>query len=356
MGDKGLARAGGADEQDVAFLDFHAACAQSFTISFSPTQGQQSFDAGLCDDVAYTITPSGGFNASVTVTPSTSQSGLTAILDPNTANTVDICATTSVPAGNYPITLTATGGGLTKTATWSPFVYNFTISGSPASVSPGSTGTSTITVNDPVNQASPTVSLSATGQPSGVTVSFNPATLGANPNPTTSTMNVTVASGTTPGPYTITVTGIMLYGGPTQSTSVNLTVTSPVTASPGTANTIAMFTGPSTLGNSIITQSGNNVGIGTTTPLMPLQIGPASGLYPTSAGTIDLVSNLYVGSGWQYAISGYGSVLEQYQGNLSFYTAPSGTAGASASLTKLFTVLNTGNVGIGTTTQAQNSK
>jgi hypothetical protein len=41
----------------------------------------------------------------------------------------------------------------------------------------------------------------------------------------------------------------------------------------GTTNTIPMFTGSSSLGNSAITQSNGFVGIGTTTPLSPLSVG-----------------------------------------------------------------------------------
>ncbi len=197
----------------------------SFTVAWNVTQGEQSFYAGTCETVGYTVTPSGGFNSPVTVTASTSQSGLTATVN-STNQTVSVCATTSVPAGNYPIILTGTGGSLAETATWSPFVYNFTISASPTSVSvsPGSNGTSTITVADPPNQASPTVSLAATGQPSGVTVSFSPSALSANPNPVNSTMTITVASGTAPGSYPITVTGAMNGGGPSYTKVVTLNV------------------------------------------------------------------------------------------------------------------------------------
>ncbi len=100
---------------------------------------------------------------------------------------------------------------------------SFTISASPTSVSvkQGSSGSSTITtaVSGGFDSA---ISLSASGQPSGVTVSFSPTSIAA-PGSGTSTMTMTVASSTATGTYTITVTGT--GGSVTQMTTVSLTVT-----------------------------------------------------------------------------------------------------------------------------------
>jgi subtilase family serine protease len=100
---------------------------------------------------------------------------------------------------------------------------NFTISASPASVSvvQGNNGTSTITtaVSGGFNSA---IALTASGQPSGVTVSFSPASIAA-PGSGTSTMTIAVASTTAAGTYPITVTGT--GGSVTQNATVTLTVT-----------------------------------------------------------------------------------------------------------------------------------
>jgi subtilase family serine protease len=100
---------------------------------------------------------------------------------------------------------------------------NFTISASPSSVSvvQGSNGTSTIAtaISGGFNSS---VSLSAAGQPTGVTVSFNPTSIAA-PGSGSSTMTMTVASTTATGTYPITVTGT--GGGITQTATVTLTVT-----------------------------------------------------------------------------------------------------------------------------------
>ena len=98
----------------------------------------------------------------------------------------------------------------------------FTLSASPSSVSvaPGSSGTSTIT-SSVTGGFTGTINLSASGQPTGVTVGFSPTSItGAG----TSTMTMTVASTTTPGTYPITVTGTS--GSITEATTVTLTVTS----------------------------------------------------------------------------------------------------------------------------------
>jgi kumamolisin len=116
-------------------------------------------------------------------------------------------------------------GALTGTSTGTPA---FTISASPGSltVTAGGSGPSTITtaVSGGFNSS---VSLSASGMPTGVTVNFNPTSIGA-PGSGTSTATFNVGSNTTPGTYSITITGT--GGGLTQTTSVSLTVNPAATA------------------------------------------------------------------------------------------------------------------------------
>ncbi|HEY2295219.1 MAG TPA: sialidase family protein [Thermoanaerobaculia bacterium] len=100
---------------------------------------------------------------------------------------------------------------------------DFTISASPSAktIAQGNAGTSTITtaVSGGFNNA---ISLSASGQPTGVTVGFSPNPIAA-PGSGSSTMTITVGSSTAPGTYTITVTGT--GGTTTHTTPVTLTVT-----------------------------------------------------------------------------------------------------------------------------------
>ncbi len=129
---------------------------------------------------------------------------------------------------------------------------NFSISASPTSVSvaQGKSGTSTITTAIAGGFDS-SIALSATGQPTGVTVSFNPTSIAA-PGSGTSTMTMTVASTTVAGKYTITVTGV--GGSITQTTTVTLTVT---TAAKGnftlTSNPTSITVARGKSGTSVIT-------------------------------------------------------------------------------------------------------
>src|SRR5271166_2220010 len=100
---------------------------------------------------------------------------------------------------------------------------NFTISASPSSLSvvQGNQGTSTLTtaISGGFNSA---ISLSASGVPTGTTVSFNPQSIPA-PGSGNSTMTITVGASTPVGSYPITVTGN--GGGVQQNATVTLTVT-----------------------------------------------------------------------------------------------------------------------------------
>src|SRR5271166_295692 len=99
---------------------------------------------------------------------------------------------------------------------------NFLISASPASLSvqPGNQGTTTITttISGGFNSS---ISLSASGMPTGTSVSLNPSRLLA-PGAGHSTMTITMGSSTSTGTYPITLTGN--GGGIQQTTTVTLTV------------------------------------------------------------------------------------------------------------------------------------
>ena len=160
---------------------------------------------------------------------------------------------------------TAIGNFVFPGCTGSP---NFTLTANPntLTVSQGNQGTSTITVV-PLNGFSGSVTLSATGMPSGVTAGFSP-----NPTTSTSTLTLTASATATLGTSTVTITGTS--GSLTPTTTVSLTVTASgpvVTLTPTslvfaktvvgtttTAKSVTMTnTGSSTLNISSIVVSGD---------------------------------------------------------------------------------------------------
>ena len=104
-----------------------------------------------------------------------------------------------------------------------PVTSDFSVSAAPTSltVAQGASGTSTISTT--AINAPESVSLAATGLPSGVTASFSPASVNAGGS---STLTLTASSGATTGPATVTVTGTAASGGP-HSATVSLTITTP---------------------------------------------------------------------------------------------------------------------------------
>ena len=99
---------------------------------------------------------------------------------------------------------------------------DFSISASPASGSVAAGSSTTSTISTAVTSgAAQTVSLSASGLPSGATASFSPASVTAGGS---STMTIATSSTTPAGTYSVTVTGTGTSA--THSTTYSLTVTS----------------------------------------------------------------------------------------------------------------------------------
>jgi hypothetical protein len=158
---------------------------------------------------------------------------------PSTPNSTKFDVPAGVPSGSYDLYLVANG------IQSNPIVVNivpgsgFSLSASPSSVSvaQGSSATSTITVV-PQNGFSGSVTLSASGLPSGVTAAFNP-----NPTTTNSTLTLTASATATAGTSTITITGVS--GSTTETTTVSLTVTK--TSGPAVTLTPTSLTFPKRL-------------------------------------------------------------------------------------------------------------
>ncbi len=223
-----------------------------FTLSASSSS--LSIAPGNSDTSSISFTPSGGFSGTVALTSAVSPSGPTVSFSPTSiSGTQTSTMTVNVPSGTsggtYTITVTGTSGSTTSstTVTLTVTAPSFTLSASPSSVSitQGKSGSSTISssVSGGFNSA---IGLTATGQPSGVTVSFNPTSITGAGN---STMSITVGSSVPGGTYPITVTGTS--GSIVKTTTVTLTVTVPagftLAASPSTLSLAPGASGSSTI-------------------------------------------------------------------------------------------------------------
>jgi subtilase family serine protease len=204
--------------------DFGAPPAPTFAISASPSS--LTINAGTQGSTIVTITSIGGFNDPVTL--STSSNWITSPPDPITPPYAPAQLTINVPSdanvGPYTITITGTVSGTVRTTTLTVQVTkpDFSLTANPTSLSirQGNSGTTRITVNSINNYAgSPT--LSASGAPTGMTITFskNPVLAGSS-----ATITISVARTTAQRTYTITITG-------TDTTGLSHTATVRVTVS-----------------------------------------------------------------------------------------------------------------------------
>jgi len=152
---------------------------------------------------------------------------------------------TDTPAlGNTPygVTVTDSLGAVSNSPTTLVRVYNFTVSGSPASLQVLTTGMNTYAITESLvlgspTSALPTIALSLSGLPSGATSSFNPAS--GTAGGFTSTLTITTVSAP-PGNYVLTLTGTdarPLIGG-TGTSTLNLQILTPAQAIPNVIATI----------------------------------------------------------------------------------------------------------------------
>jgi sugar lactone lactonase YvrE len=179
----------------------------NFTLSASPSS--LILNQGLSITSTVTVTDQSGFTGSVTLAAANLPSGVTASFTANPTNGTSILTLTAnsnaVP-GVYPISIFGTSG--TEVA-YAPNVSlavvqpSFTVSAAPASVAviQGGTGISTITVTGQSGFTG-SVTLAASGLPSGVTASF-----ATNPTTGTSLLTLTASSIAPAGTTTVAIIG-----------------------------------------------------------------------------------------------------------------------------------------------------
>ena len=279
---------GGLSHTTTVSLTVSATAPPDFSLSASPSN--LTVVQGSNGSSTITVAPQNGFSGSVSLSASSLPSGITASFNPastTTTSSLTLTASSTAATGTSTITITGASGSLSHTTTVSLAVNvpaNFSLSASPGSltVAQGSSGSSTITVA-PQNGFSGSVSLSASGLPSGVTASFNPTSA-----TTTSSLTLTASTTAATGTSTVTITGTS--GSLTHTTSVSLTVPSTLTATP-TALSFNYKVGSPTPGPQAISVTASPAALSFTASVSGgtwLSAAPTSG---TTPGTVNVAVN-----------------------------------------------------------------
>lgn len=207
--------------------------------------------------------------------------------------------------------------------------FSLSLSPGSASVNPGSSTTAQVSTAVTSGSAQ-SVSLSASGAPSGVTVSFNPASLTAGGS---STATFATSSSAAPGTYAITVTGTAASGSHTATYS--LTVNGSGTGGGGSltnggfeSGSLSPWTGQS--GDAVVSS--------------PVHSGShAAVIAPTASQTGELDQTVALKANTSYTLTGW------VQGNYAFIGVSGGASAStwtsSSSWTKLTVSFTTGSSG-----------
>jgi hypothetical protein len=196
--------------------------------SVSATPSTQSVTQGNSTSYTVNVASSGGFAGTLGLSVSGLPQGATATFNPTSittsgSSTLGVSTLSSTPAGSYPLTITATSGSLTHTATVTLVVTapsTFTISVTPTSqtVSRGSSTQYAVTISGQ-GGFSGTVNLSVSGLPQRTNSSFNPSSVVGSGS---STLKVTANKPARIGTYTLTIKGTS--GSLVQSANVTLII------------------------------------------------------------------------------------------------------------------------------------
>jgi hypothetical protein len=196
--------------QTVAFKA--AALAADFTVN-ATNLAPPSVAAGVSATSTVTVAPLNGFNSSVALScsitpvvtpPPTCTFVPTSIPGGSGTSALTVNSSATTPAGGYTVTVSGVGGSVTHTKVLSLTVTaavaaDFTIAAStlsPATVAPGASATSTITIA-PVNGFTAAVALTCTVAPAatrGPTCAFNPASVPGGTGTSTLTVSTTAAT------------------------------------------------------------------------------------------------------------------------------------------------------------------
>jgi hypothetical protein len=194
-------------------LTVNAVVTDDFAISSVPSSASVTAGQSVTTSIVTALTS--GSAQTVMLTASGTPSGATVSFSPASitsgqSSTMTVTTSTGTPAGTSTLVITGTGSAATHTTTVALTVKavvtdDFAITASPSSVTATAGQTATTTINTRVTSGNAqTVTLSASGTPSGATVSFTPASITSGQS---STLAIATTSATPAGGYSLVVTG-----------------------------------------------------------------------------------------------------------------------------------------------------
>jgi len=279
--------------------------APDFELSISPST--RTISPGDYAEYTVSLIRTGGFASSVALSISGLPDEADGFFDAESirgseTSELTIDTTSDIGAGDYTFTVTGTGGGKTRTKTGKlivSVVSDFTLDVTPQSqtASPGQSVIYVATVTSHNNFNSPVV-LSLSGYPTGLTWSFNPASVTPPKNGAqTSVLMIILASSVVQGSYTLNVMGA--GGGLTRSKQIVLTVgvgaDFSISAEPSTLSVTVGSGGTSTIRvtsinsfNSQVSLALSSVPSGISASLNPVLVIPQANGFAISILTVNV--------------------------------------------------------------------
>jgi hypothetical protein len=241
-----LYRVGGLGSVDANVMVTHwadALVAPGF--QFSAATSSLIVPAGSNASVSLTITATGGFTSAVSLSVSGLPAGASAGFAPANVSlgsgtfVLNLTVASSASVGSYPVSVVATGGGLTKTESLIltvtvPPTYALTATPASLTIPIGQKGSVKVaaTASSTFNSA---ITFSLSGVPAGMTASFAPVSI-AVPGSGTSTLSLS-AQTVTPGSYALVVTGA--GGGISRTSTLAVNIPGFILSTSGTAASLA---------------------------------------------------------------------------------------------------------------------
>jgi len=269
---------------------------QMFTISATPAS--QSVASGSTATFTVNVGDPMLMSNVVALSVSGLPAGATAQFSPSSVQGTDSSTLTvslaNVAAGSYNLTINGTSAGLTHSAPVILTVSDFSVSATPPSQTINAGDSASYTVNiGSVNGFNGTVSLNASGLPSGATASFS---AGSVTVPGSSTLTIATSTSTPAGTYTITIHGTS--GSTVRTATITLTVNAilppdfTLSASPGSVTITQGNSGTSTVSvndlnsyNSAVSLSASGLPSGVTASFNPTSTATSSVLTLTAGST-----------------------------------------------------------------------